>query len=153
MMLIIHGVTIFFHDAVLFPLLISTVRPIMRDDEVYGNEEKVRESVYLGAIEAGGTKFVCAVSDRDGTAREVIGFFSRHELEAIALVVWAVDLNPDSGTYGYITSTPKPHWANFSLVGEIQKHFNVPVGFDTDANVAVIFRFRHEGFDHVVIFC
>lgn len=110
--------------------------------------------MYLGAIEAGGTKFVCAVGDREGnvhervmfptttpdeTMRHVIDFFSQYELEAIGIGTFGpVDLNKNSATYGYITSTPKPHWANFNFVGEMKKYFNVPIGFDTDVNAAAL---------------
>ena len=45
-----------------------------------------------------------------------------------------VDPDPNSPTFGHITSTPKPHWANTDLVGPIKQAFNIPVGFDTDVN-------------------
>ncbi|WP_027407965.1 ROK family protein [Anoxybacteroides tepidamans] len=110
--------------------------------------------MYLGAIEAGGTKFVCAVGSGDGTVHErttfptttpqetmrhVVDFFSRYELKAIGIGSFGpIDLNKNSATYGHITSTPKPHWANFDFVGEISKHFHVPIGFDTDVNAAAL---------------
>ncbi|MCZ0753974.1 ROK family protein [Anoxybacillus sp. J5B_2022] len=110
--------------------------------------------MYLGAIEAGGTKFVCAIGDRDGnvhervtfptttpeeTMRHVIDFFKRYDLEAIGIGTFGpVDLNEQSLTYGYITSTPKPHWSNFNFVGATKQHFDVPIGFDTDVNAAAL---------------
>ena len=39
-----------------------------------------------------------------------------------------VDLNPDSWTYGYITSTPKPGWRNVDLAGAVRKGLDLPVG-------------------------
>jgi len=110
--------------------------------------------MYLGAIEAGGTKFVCAVGDGDGNVYErvtfptttpeetfgqVIDFFKQYDVEAIGIGTFGpVDLHRDSPTYGYITSTPKPHWSNVDFVGAIKKHFPVPIGFDTDVNAAAL---------------
>ncbi|OQM45941.1 fructokinase [Anoxybacillus sp. UARK-01] len=110
--------------------------------------------MYLGAIEAGGTKFVCAVGDDDGrvrqremfptttpeeTMRSVIHFFQQFELKAIGIGSFGpIDLNKSSHTYGYITSTPKRKWENFNFVGEMSKYFPVPIGFDTDVNAAAL---------------
>ena len=40
--------------------------------------------------------------------------------------------------YGFITTTPKPGWANTDVVGALQAEFNVSVGFDTDVNGAAL---------------
>ncbi|KSU60326.1 fructokinase [[Bacillus] enclensis] len=108
----------------------------------------------IGAIEAGGTKFVCGIGNTDGviservsiptttpeeTMAEVVAFFKDKEIEALGVGSFGpVDLDQSSSTYGFITSTPKPHWAQFDLVGELKKHFDVPVGFDTDVNAAAL---------------
>jgi fructokinase len=47
-----------------------------------------------------------------------------------------VDLDLESSTYGYITTTPKPGWANSNIVGTLRKSLNLPVAFDTDVNAA-----------------
>ncbi len=117
----------------------------------------------MGGIEAGGTKFVCAVGTgpddlRDEirfsttTPAETIGqaiqFFqaqeSRHgKLAAIGIAAFGpLDPEPASATYGYITTTPKPGWANANFVGAIQQAFAVPVGFDTDVNGAALGEWR-----------
>ena len=49
-----------------------------------------------------------------------------------------VDLHADSPTYGHITSTPKPGWANVDVVGAVQGGLGIPVGFDTDVNAAAL---------------
>jgi fructokinase len=49
-----------------------------------------------------------------------------------------IDPHLDSPTYGYITSTPKPGWANTDFAGVLQEAFGVPVGFDTDVNGAAL---------------
>jgi fructokinase len=47
-----------------------------------------------------------------------------------------VDLRPESSTFGFITSTPKPGWQQYDLAGEVARALGVPVGFDTDVNAA-----------------
>jgi fructokinase len=109
----------------------------------------------FGAIEAGGTKFVCAIGTGPGdletiqipttspaaTIGAAIDFFRgrRSELRAIGIASFGpVDLNVDSWTYGYITSTPKPGWRNVDLAGAVRKSLDLPVGFDTDVNGAAL---------------
>ncbi|AIE59208.1 ROK family protein [Bacillus methanolicus] len=108
----------------------------------------------LGGIEAGGTKFVCAVGYGDGiilkrieipttvpeeTFEKVIGFFKEFELNAIGIGSFGpIDVNQESPTYGYITTTPKKAWDNFPFVQTIKEEFNVPIGFNTDVNAAAL---------------
>jgi fructokinase len=108
----------------------------------------------LAAIEAGGTKFVCAVGDETGTIIEriqisttvpeetmhqVIEFFKRYEIEAIGIGSFGpIDVNRASNTYGYITSTPKAGWKDFPIVQTLSDAFQVPVGFNTDVNAAAL---------------
>lgn len=49
-----------------------------------------------------------------------------------------VDLNPTSPKFGYITTTPKPGWANTEFLGRVSRAVGVPVGFDTDVNAAAL---------------
>ena len=104
----------------------------------------------LGALEAGGTKMVCAIGDENGnvfervsiptvtpevTMPEMFAFFRGKGIEALGIACFGpVDLNPSSSTYGYITTTPKLAWRNYDIVGAFRKEFGVPVGFDTDVN-------------------
>jgi len=46
-----------------------------------------------------------------------------------------VDLNPNSESYGYVTTTPKKGWKNANVLGAFQE-FAIPVGISTDVNVA-----------------
>src|SRR6266511_1755240 len=118
-------------------------------------------SVY-GSIEAGGTKCVCAIGsgpDRiiadtrfpTGTPAETLAraitFFQDHQHLGSPLAIGVgsfgpVDLNPESATYGYITSTPKAGWANTDIVGALQQALGVPVYFDTDVNAAALGEYR-----------
>ena len=112
----------------------------------------------LGGIEAGGTKFVCAVgtgpddirseirfptTTPEETIGQTIAFFEDQakqvELAAIGIASFGpVDPNPASPTFGYITTTPKPRWANTDLAGAIGRALHLPVGFDTDVNGAAL---------------
>ena len=113
----------------------------------------------FGAIEAGGTKFVCAAgrgpddletiqiptTTPAATLDAALEFFRRFrsELRAVGIASFGpVDLHRDSWTYGYITSTPKPGWRNFDIAGCIRKTLDVPVGFDTDVNGAALAEAR-----------
>jgi fructokinase len=49
-----------------------------------------------------------------------------------------IDPDPVSDTWGYITSTPKPGWANTDIAGFLGSRLGVPLGFDTDVNAAAL---------------
>ena len=112
-----------------------------------------------GGVEAGGTKFICAVgSGPDDLAAEVrvptttpaetlgatLDFFRAQQARLGPLAAFGVgsfgplDPQPGSPTYGTITSTPKPGWKNADIVGPLAREFGVPVGFDTDVNAAAL---------------
>jgi fructokinase len=111
--------------------------------------------VTLGGIEAGGTHWNCAVGDGGGaiasatsfdttTPAETIGtaveFFQAHgPLEALGVGSFGpVDLRPGSPTWGHITNTPKPGWANTDVAGPLASALDVPIAFDTDVDAAAI---------------
>lgn len=108
----------------------------------------------LGALEAGGTKMVCAIGNEQGevwerisiptvspeeTMPRMIDFFREHHIEALGIGCFG-PINPVKGTrtYGYITSTPKLAWQNFNIVGAFQQALDCPVGFDTDVNASML---------------
>jgi fructokinase len=108
----------------------------------------------IGALEAGGTKMVCAIGNEQGeilrravfktetpkiTMPQMIAFFQEEQIEALGIGCFGpIDPDVKSKTYGYITSTPKLAWQNFDIVGSFQKELSCPVGFDTDVNAAVL---------------
>ncbi|SFC37090.1 ROK family protein [Butyrivibrio sp. YAB3001] len=107
-----------------------------------------------GALEAGGTKMVCAIGDENGkifeqvsipttmpdeTMPRIIEYFKDKDIKAIGIACFGpIDLNKESDTYGYITSTPKTAWKNFNIVGCIKDALGIPVGFDTDVNGSLL---------------
>ncbi len=110
----------------------------------------------FGAIEAGGTKFVCGVgtgpadlktlqfptTSPEATLALAIKFLreeSHGELNAVGIGSFGpIDLHHTSLTFGYVTSTPKVGWQNFNLAGTVREALNVPVGFDTDVDAAAL---------------
>lgn len=112
----------------------------------------------LGGIEAGGTKFVCAVghppddlelaeiptTTPEQTIGRVLEFFkARARVRAIGIASFGpVDLDPVSPTFGSITWTPKLAWRNFDFAGSIRKALHAPVAFDTDVNAAALAEHR-----------
>jgi len=48
-----------------------------------------------------------------------------------------LDLNPQSPTYGFITTTPKPDWGNANVLQHFTS-FQVPTAFETDVNAPAV---------------
>jgi len=108
----------------------------------------------IGALEAGGTKMVLAVYEENGTELErltlptltpdvtmpkMIEFFRKYEIDALGVGSFGpLDLNPESPTYGYITSTPKLAWKDYPLLEKLLDGRDIPAGIDTDVNAAII---------------
>jgi fructokinase len=116
----------------------------------------------LGGIEAGGTKFVCAVGRGPGELRaetrfptttpgetiaQAVEFFRQAARDAPLAAVGIgsfgpIDADPQSVTFGRITSTPKPGWSDTDLAGSVARALDLPVGFDTDVNAAALAEHR-----------
>ncbi|MCF6515293.1 ROK family protein [Lactobacillus sp. S2-2] len=105
----------------------------------------------LGSIEAGGTKFVCAVGDEtykeidsvsfettnpEETIGKCINYFQKFpELMAIGIASFGpIEVRINNPKYGYITDTPKEGWKNTNFLGLIKEHFDIPVYWTTDVN-------------------
>ena len=107
-----------------------------------------------GALEAGGTKMVCAIGNEKGEILEqisiptttpketmppIIEYFQNKKIAAIGVACFGpVDLNLQSQTYGCILQTPKIAWRGFDMVGCIRDALHIPVGFDTDVNGSLL---------------
>jgi len=123
----------------------------------------IPNKLYAG-IEAGGTKFNCvigtdprtilrrtkiATTTPEETLAAVKDWFVQQSLELGALSALGIacfgplDLKPSSSKYGYITATPKAHWSNTEIAGYFQRHFGIPVGFDTDVNGSALGEHLH----------
>ena len=66
-------------------------------------------------------------------------FFDRWKIDALGVGSFGpLDPNPDSPTYGYITSTPKLKWKDYPLLPELLQGKNIPAAIDTDVNAAAL---------------
>jgi len=113
-----------------------------------------RKPLY-GAIEAGGTKFICAVgtgpddlraetrfpaSSPSETLGRCIDFFkAQPRIAALGVGCFGpIELDRRSPAYGHVTTTPKQGWRNTDVVGPLGHALGVSVGFDTDVNGAAL---------------
>ncbi len=113
-----------------------------------------------GALESGGTKWVCAVGTGpddirattrfattapDATLAQAVAFFRpyQHALTALGIGSFGpLDPDPGSPTFGWIKDTPKPGWAHTDLAGAMRRALGVPIAFDTDVNAAALGEYQ-----------
>jgi fructokinase len=113
----------------------------------------------FGGIEAGGTKFVCAVGDAPQTIQaatsiptttptetlpKVIAFFQSYAVQRIGLAAFGpIDLHRRSPTYGHILATPKLAWQGCPIVDILHTGLGMSVAVDTDVNAAALAEFMY----------
>ncbi|HEX4375905.1 MAG TPA: ROK family protein [Steroidobacteraceae bacterium] len=117
-----------------------------------------RATPLYGAIEAGGTKFECAIArgadeivartriattDPRATFDAVLQFFAGHEaqgpIESFGIASFGpLDLDPRSPAFGRLLATPKPGWRDVDMVGALRSRFTQPIAIDTDVNAAAL---------------
>ena len=115
-----------------------------------------------GGVEAGGTKFICAVASNppnlikkthfgtttpNQTLEKVCEFFYPYvedgRLKSIGIASFGpVDVDVHSPTYGYITTTPKPHWENTDILGTLKKKLGIPVAFHHDVSASAVGEYK-----------
>jgi fructokinase len=108
-----------------------------------------------GGVEAGGTKWVCAIGDGPADLRDTVTFPTTTPEETIARAAeffanngaivavgvgsfGPIDVRRSSSTWGRITTTPKPGWTDTDVVAPLSRALGVPVAFDTDVNAAAL---------------
>jgi len=112
-----------------------------------------------GAIEGGGTKFVCAVGDAPDAILEsttvptgdapvtlaaCVEFFAAAErthgrIAAFGFACFGpLELRRDSDRYGHMRSTPKAGWSDVDLLAPFRSAFGVPIALDTDVGAAAL---------------
>ncbi|MDO1605808.1 ROK family protein [Lactobacillus sp. YT155] len=112
----------------------------------------------IGAIEAGGTKFVCSVGEVDGEIKEttkfptttpeqtldqVIEFFKDKDIKGLVIGSFGpVGINKDKADYGFIKDTPKLAWKNFDVISYLKKAIKCPIEITTDVNVAAFGEYK-----------
>jgi len=112
----------------------------------------------IGAVEAGGTKFVLALADEAGgirahariptetpdvTMRAMADFFRAAGAEHGPIGAFGIgsfgpiQLDRRADNWGAITTTTKPHWSGASYPQALAE-FRVPLSVDTDVNAAAL---------------
>jgi fructokinase len=115
-------------------------------------------ALYAG-VETGGTWCVCALGTGPDDVREcvefptttpdetldrIVSFFRSHPRPA-AVGIGAfgpVDADPESPTWGQVTTTPKPGWQRTAVATVIRDRLELPVAFDTDVAAAALAEHR-----------
>ena len=121
---------------------------------------------FIAAIEAGGTKFVCAVGTGPDDLRAVVRIPTTTPMETMnrcleffreaevvhghgrTIEAWGVatfgpaEVRPGAPAFGRITNTPKAGWRDADVLGPLQQFRRVPGGFDTDVNGAALAEAR-----------
>jgi fructokinase len=117
------------------------------------------DATVFGGIETGGSKWVCAVGTGPDDLRATetiptttpaetiagaVAFFEQEgPVDAIGIGSFGpVDQMTSSPSWGHITTTPKPGWANTDVGQEVRRRLGVPVAFDTDVNAAALGEHR-----------
>lgn len=112
-----------------------------------------------GGIEAGGTKWVCAIGTSPDDLRSIVTFPTTTPSETIVRATdffandgpvaavgvgsfGPIDLQAGSPTWGHITTTPKLGWANTDLASSLANALHVPIALDTDVNAAALGEHR-----------
>jgi fructokinase len=114
---------------------------------------------FYGAVDAGGTKFLCAIGrshleidriasiatrSRDETLDAVAGFFAEwlaqgNSLEAIGISSFGpLNRDPRAPNYGRLSNSPKPGWEHADIAGALRRQLHVPIAIDTDVNGAAL---------------
>ena len=112
---------------------------------------------FYGAIEGGGSKFLCAVGrshgelfaearietrDPESTVRAIAAFFAPYARDMRSLGVCTfgpLELDPKrSESFGALLETPKPGWSRFPLLSALAALLPMPMAIDTDVNGAAL---------------
>lgn len=115
----------------------------------------------FGAIEAGGTKFVCAVFEEnmkviesvtipteapETTMKQVIEFFGEFDIKSLGIGAFGpIEINPKNENYGQFLNTPKIKWRSYNIYKALKAEFDIPIVIDTDVNAAALGEYR-EGY-------
>ena len=110
-------------------------------------------NLLFGAIEAGGTKMVCAILDQNAniikqssipttspeeTVQKILSFFSSHKIVSLGIGTFGpIDLHPQSPDFGTILNSPKLAWKKFNYIKSFSS-LGIPIAIDTDVNASCL---------------
>jgi fructokinase len=118
-----------------------------------------------GGVEAGGTKWVCAIGTGPDDLHELTTFPTTTPAETLertaafftqnggVAAVGVGSFGPLDLAHGRITTTPKPGWAGTDVVSALELALDVPVAFDTDVNAAALGEQRWGAAEGLDTFC
>jgi fructokinase len=118
-----------------------------------------------GGVEAGGTKWVCAIGTGPDDLHELTTFPTTTPAETLertaafftenggVAAVGVGSFGPLDLLQGRITTTPKPGWAGTDVVSALELALGVPVAFDTDVNAAALGEQRWGAAEGLDTFC
>ena len=103
----------------------------------------------IAGVELGGTKCVCVLSQDGATIVEARRIATTDPVTTMAGIEEALDswggfdaigiasfgpigIDRAAPSYGHITATTKPDWADTDVAGRLQRRYGVPTGFHTD---------------------
>lgn len=116
-----------------------------------------------GAIEGGGTKFVCAVaeahdrildrvavptSDPHTTLAECVQYFTAAETTHGPIAAFGfgcfgpIELKLESPGFGRLLATPKPGWSGIDVLAPLRSKFAAPIALDVDVGAAALAEWR-----------
>lgn len=119
--------------------------------------------VLYGAVEGGGTKFVCAVghspsgllesitvptAEAGPTLESCVDFFRAAEVRHGRIAAFGIscfgpiELRPGSKAFGRMMATPKAGWSGVDVLAPIRAAFSAPIALDTDVGAAALAELR-----------
>jgi fructokinase len=121
--------------------------------------QPLESSRHFGGVDAGGTKFLCAIGTAQGkiervvsirtetpdmTLGKVAAFFNGWLAEGKALAGVGICAfgplcrDPRESDYGKLRNSPKPGWGAVDILGSIRERLQAPLALDTDVNGAAL---------------
>lgn len=104
----------------------------------------------IGSIEAGGTKFVCAVGDEEfrvknqvtfptttpeETLKKAVDYFKNYSIDALGVASFGpIEIRKQVPKSGFITTTPKMGWRDVNVLGYLKGELKIPMSWTTDVN-------------------
>lgn len=113
----------------------------------------------IAGVELGGTKCVVMLASGPEAIQEQVRIPTTTPQETLSAVEAVLDrwrcfaaigiasfgpiaIDRHAGSFGSITATPKPGWADTDVVRRLERRFDVPVGFHTDVTGAALAEAR-----------
>ncbi|MGN0393887.1 MAG: ROK family protein [Coprococcus sp.] len=108
--------------------------------------------MYYGALEAGGTKMVCAIGDEnkkiidkvsiptrlpEETSAEIIEYFKKYDICQLGIGAFGpINLDKNSEKFGTILNSTKKDWQGFNFYETFHNALGCPVKIDTDVGAS-----------------